>query len=315
MQNEFGIISGIITLVCLCVYPDDIAKRVEMAGVFNVTILHAVKYGKNGMFGDLIESKSIEEDIVRFGQGAGFTITSELLKLPPQKLEEIIKNAAVKVATDNLELPEDIERFLLSADKPEAFREDLRIAVKGLAICTLIIMKLMQMSRLGTELRGDASLNKAIELLADARSASSVKSETNIRKAWKRYGRSTHVAVGLALAYALVRTTDLIKNENKDKGYIDDLISPSSIGSAIVLTKLLQDWLLEFKLSKHATTSSGTKLIKPNHLWLLSEKIQKPQNLRIESLIESLPPLNDWELQVLKQKRRMQVPEKLAKTK
>src|SRR5262249_44902940 len=145
-------------------------------------------------------------------------------------------------------------------------------------------------------IRGGVSINKAIDLLSHTKEAP-IKNATEIRKAWNSHRKSVHLGLGFALAYVILKKTEVIQNHNKSIGrnYLTDFLSPMFVGIALVFAKWTQDWLLSFKLSRH---SSVKRLVKPQQLWLVPKNIKSKRSL--DDIIKSLPSLTEKEKAFLK---------------
>lgn len=272
LTNEFSVASALVILISYCVYPADASKRDAMVKLFNIWLCH------------LFEAPILEEisdnwhcpdnfdgfwrGLREFGALYKFEVPEDLpSKTTPYEYAEAFVKQLAKLASNSVELPDDIKGFLISARPPVAMIEDVKGALPGIQTAVLIVLKLVSLQKHASQLRCDPSLSLAIQLLKLKKNRP-IRNITDIKNTWKVHKKSVHIVIGLFAAYLTFKSENnlllAVKEINSQKGYYKDFLSPACIGVIILISRLIQDFLVSFKTSRHSTTP---KLIELGQIW------------------------------------------------
>jgi hypothetical protein len=305
--NEFGIASCIATLSAYCVYPTDAARRDEMVKLFNIRLHHRFNGFDFRPYHDELDNperrdefwKGLQEFASNSGTEIPDTITSTAT---PRQYAEVFVKALGDIASQSLELPEDIVGFLVNAKNTKhslVNSDEYHRAIRGMQTAVCIVLKLIKLKNNQSVLHKDASLSSAIALLTLEESGCPQKNETDIKKSWAIYKKSVHLMLGLIFAESLIRNTPIVKNLNKGK-YMSDLFSIYSLSLILLVAAVFQKFLLSFKPPRNSAVSH---LVKAKHLWLVPPKISP---LAFYPMLAHLSePLSEVELAKLGEKRRI----------
>jgi hypothetical protein len=245
------------------VHPNDEQKRDEFLKLSNLDLKHRLE--------DEPISKELSDQV-------------PILIQNPHLAKALRKQAVATTVDPYFILPENAERFLLKINANSVLREMFEPHIQqSWATVHHILLTMMRVERYLPQIRGGASVSKAVAFLDHMKKPNVMTNKTDMMVAWKNYKNIAHYLFPFYLMYS-----------DPEKNSFCHIYDPSGIKGFLVLAGNVQKWMLTLKPSHN----KQDKLFEKRKLWVI------PSRYKVSDFHFHIAPFTDEELSVIKDYKR-----------